>query len=76
MPAQVGGDHVVAVLEGEGDPVPGAAVVASAVDEDQGGGVGIAPVDVVEAQALGEVDLRGRVVGEFSHVGIVAGDRG
>ena len=42
--AQVGRDHVVAIAQRQGDPVPGAAMVASAVDEDQRrrGGVALA----------------------------------
>jgi hypothetical protein len=57
--AQVGGDDVVVAAQVLGHPVPVAAVVAPAVHQDQRRRAGIAPVDVVQPQALGDERLRG-----------------
>ena len=51
--AQVGGDDVIVLAKGLGDPVPVPAVVPPAVNERHQRLVGIPPVDVVEFEALG-----------------------
>ena len=60
MSAQVRGDNVVVVTKGAGDPVPGAGMVRPTMDEGQEGFVGVAPVYIVELQALGNIVVRGR----------------
>ena len=45
--AQIGGDDVVVVAQGLRHPVPVAAVVASAVDEEQGRLLFVPPVDIM-----------------------------
>src|SRR5215470_10486358 len=54
VPAQVGRQDVPVVPECRGRPVPGAAVITAAVQHDERRLRGIAPVDVVQAQALRE----------------------
>ena len=60
MAPQIGADHVVTVAEGGGDPVPVTAMIAPAMQQDQRRRVGVAPIDVMHAQALGEERVRGR----------------
>ena len=57
--AQVGREDVPVVAQPLGDPVPVAAVVAAAVHEHERRRALVAPVDVVQAQALRHVELRG-----------------
>src|SRR5215510_6836998 len=52
-------DDVPVVPEGLRRPVPVPAMIASAVHEEEGWLVGVAPVDVVQAQALRVVAVRG-----------------
>ena len=59
MPAQVGTDDVPVVTQGLRHPVPVAAVVPPAVDQEQRRRVGVAPIDVVKTQTLGVVVPRG-----------------
>ncbi len=60
MSAQVRGDNVIVVMKGPGDPIPGAGMVRPTMDEGQEGFVRVAPVYIVELQALGDVVVRGR----------------
>jgi len=60
MSAQVRGDNVVVVTKGPGDPFPGAGMVRPTMDEGQEGFVRVAPVYIVELQALGDIVVRGR----------------
>src|SRR5262249_16444524 len=57
--AQVGRDDVPLVPQPRGDPIPVAAMIAPAVEQDQRRRPRIAPVDVMQAQTLGEIDPRG-----------------
>ncbi len=60
--AGIEGDDVVAVGEGEGDEIPAVGLLADAVEHEQGGTVGAAPLQVVESEAA-DFDfavLRGR----------------
>ena len=52
MTAKVGSDQMKMVAQLERDPVPVAAVVASAVHQDRHRLVGVAPVDVVQLESL------------------------
>ena len=56
MPAQVGGDDVVFVAQCGGHPVPVAAVVAPAMQQQQRRRGRVAPVHVVQPQPLREID--------------------
>ena len=56
--AQIDGDDVVVGPQALRDPVPVVCVVAVAVDEQQRRRFGVAPVEVVQAQALREVGVR------------------
>ena len=58
---QVGGHDVVAVPETPRHPVPAMALILDAVQEQHVRGPGVAPVEVVESQPLGEVAVRRRV---------------
>ena len=58
--AQVGRDDVPVVPQRRRRPVPVPAVVAPAVEQEQRRLVRIAPVHVVQPEALGEVRVRGR----------------
>ena len=58
MAADVGGDDVIVAAQILGHPVPVAAVVAPAVQQDQRRGLGVAPVGVVQAKALRDEGLR------------------
>ena len=60
--AQVRSDHVIAVAQFAGDPVPVAAVVPRTMHEDQERRVGIPPVHVVQTQALRKIGVRSRAV--------------
>src|SRR5581483_11598169 len=59
VPAQIGGDDVPVGAQGRRDPVPVAAVITPAVNQEQRRLVRVPPVDVVQAQALGEERVRG-----------------
>src|SRR5207245_579009 len=52
VPAQIGGDEVEVAAQVGRHPVPAPAVVAPAVQEEEGPPLRVAPVDVVERQAL------------------------
>src|SRR5207247_2832877 len=52
VPAQIGGDDVEVAAQVGRYPVPAPAVVAPAVQEEEGPPLRVAPVDVVELQAL------------------------
>jgi hypothetical protein len=58
--AQVGADDVPVAAQFLGHPVPAAAMIAPAVLEDQQGRLRVAPVDVVQAQALRDEAVRSR----------------
>ncbi len=58
--AQVRGDDVPVVAQLARHPVPAAAMVASAMHQQQRRGGGIAPVDIVQPQPLRDEDVRGR----------------
>ena len=53
-------DHMPVLAQLLGHPVPAARMVAPAVHEDQRGLSAIAPVEIVQAQALRDEGLRGR----------------
>src|SRR3546814_6054110 len=59
MPAQVGGDDMITALQLFGDPVPVAAMVAAAVDEQPWRGAAVAPVDIVQLQPMRDEAVRG-----------------
>jgi len=59
MAAQIGRDDVVMVAQPFGDPVPVAAMVAAAVDEQQGRCARIAPIDIMELEPLRDKAVRG-----------------
>ncbi len=58
--AQVRCDHVVVPPQIAGDPVPVAAMIASAMQQDQRRRIGVAPVDVVQTHSLRDEMPRGR----------------
>ena len=58
--AQVRGDHVPVLAQCGGHPVPGAAVIPAAMQQQQRRRAFIAPVDVVQAQSLREIAVRRR----------------
>jgi len=60
VPAQIGGDDVPLVPERFRRPVPVPAMIPPSVKEEEGRLVRIAPVHVMEAEALGEETVRGR----------------
>src|SRR5690348_15194125 len=62
MAAQVGGKDVVIVAQGARDPIPVAAMVAPAVNQKKRRRAGISPIDVMQPEALGEINPRGRTV--------------
>ena len=62
MTAQVRRDDVPVLGQFLGHPVPAAAMVAPAMLKDQRRGIGIAPIDIVEAQALRDEAVGGRSV--------------
>ena len=55
--AQVGRNNVVVTAQVPSDPIPVPAMVATAVHQQHGRRLFIAPVDVVKPQALGKVDV-------------------
>ena len=73
---EVGGDDVVVLAERLGHPVPAPAMVPPAVHEEEGRRVRVAPVHVVEAKALGEVDVGGRSVNGRRHARVLSGRGG
>ena len=64
MPAQIGCDDVILVRQRPRDPVPVAAMVAPAVDQQQRRRVRVPPIHVMQAQALREEHPRGWSVHE------------
>ena len=60
MSAQVRGDNVVIMTKGPGDPVPSAGMVRPTMDQGQERFVRVAPVYIVELQALGDIVVRSR----------------
>ena len=60
MSPQVRGDNRVVLTTGPPDPVTGAGMVRPTMDESQEGFVRVAPVYIVELQALGDIVVRGR----------------
>ena len=58
--AQIGGDDMLVVLQAGSDPVPIAAMIASAMQQQQRGRIGISPIDVMQSQTLREINARGR----------------
>ena len=60
MTPEIRGDHVVVASQVPGDPVPAAGVVPAAVDQKQRRRGLIAPIHVVELEALGDVEARAR----------------
>ena len=70
MAAQVRGDHVVAVAQALGDPVPVAAVVPAAVNQQQGRRAFVSPVDVVQSNPLRKIEVgRGAFHGALRKTG-------
>src|SRR5207247_451923 len=69
VPAEIGGDEVEVAAQVGRHPVPAPAVVAPAVQEEEGRLVRVAPVDVVELQALRVEIVRRRPehLGLFGH---------
>ena len=59
---EVRGDDVIFLPQRLRHPIPIAAVVLPAVHQEQRWRVSVAPVDVVQSQALGKIDVRGRTV--------------
>ena len=57
MASQVRGDDMKAVSEALGDPVPVSAVVPAPVDQQEGRGAFVTPIDIMKAQALADVGL-------------------
>src|SRR5690349_10929988 len=58
MAAKVRRDHVPVLGQLLCGPIPAAAVIASSVDENDGRCIGVAPVDVMEPQALRDDAVR------------------
>lgn len=69
--AQIGRDDVPVMAQRLGDPIPVPAMVPAAMKEEQRRRAGVAPIHVVQAQPLGEIDPRGRAghIGGRCHVG-------
>src|SRR3546814_6910851 len=59
MSERVGCEDMIAGRQLFGDPVPVAAMVAAAVDEQQRRGAAIAPIDIVKLQPLRDEAVRG-----------------
>ena len=62
MAAKVRRDDMVAIAKPFGDPVPVAAMVAPAVDQQQRGRGLVAPVDIVQSQALRVIEVGRRAL--------------
>src|SRR3546814_17091518 len=60
MAAQIGRDDVIALAKRLGDPVPVAAMVAPAMNQQQWRLVLIAPIHIVKTKKLRNIELRGR----------------
>src|SRR5262249_1846817 len=60
MSAQIGRDDVPAIAQPLRHPVPVACMVATAMDQHQRRRMMIAPIVIVQAQTLGNEDMRGR----------------
>src|SRR5258708_7455293 len=60
MPAQIGRDDMPAVAKPLHHPVPAARMVAAAMDQHQRRCVRIAPIEIMQTQALRNVGVRGR----------------
>ena len=58
--AQIGGEDVPVMAQRLRQPIPVAAMVAPAMDEEERRRAGVAPVDIVQPQPLREIDPRGR----------------
>jgi hypothetical protein len=58
MSAQIRRHDMKAVAEFFGHPVPVAAMIPSAMDEQQWRRAVIAPIDIMQAKALGKIELR------------------
>ena len=74
MAAQVGRDDVPVVAQPLRHPVPIAAMVLAAVQQDQRRRVRVAPVDVMQPQPLREIDPRGGAGGFLLRHGGIASD--
>src|SRR6266478_876970 len=62
MPAQIGRDDVPAVAKPLHHPVPAARMIAAAMDQHQRRRVRIAPIEIMQTQALRNVGMRDRAL--------------
>ena len=60
MTAQIGREDVPVATQRRGDPVPVAAMIPPAMDEQQRRRARISPIDIVQPQPLREINARGR----------------
>jgi len=68
--AKIGCDNVEMAAQIHRDPIPVAAVIAGAVDEDEERLVMITPIDKVQLKTLRIEGVRGRTDDAFKHAGV------